>query len=206
MIIQRNVVDFSSNSLTSRNERSTNSMPSPSPSAWRAFQSGMQILQRYASSSPADIDAIAKSNLQLLHRSLSQNAQYVNEIENIMNDSSRNGLPALRCIYACQGFTADLLTLKTHTSLKLVAWPEHYTMYLLIVGSAQITANDINHRPAGHWWNYITSKGINQHLRNGTVIIPSINQPSRKITAFRKDCILLRVQMQLTTMSRKIAS
>ena len=199
-----NIVGFSSNTPVPRDSATSGAMSSLS--AWKAFQSGMQILRRYANHSPVDVDAIAKSNLQLLHRSLMQDAQYTNYIEDFKYDSTKSGRPRLRHLYASEGLIADVLALKINTPVNLITLPQRYTMYLLISGSVRLGANKINDYPGQHWWNHIVSRNSDNYLRSGAVIIFPTHETTNKITACGKDCLILRIQIPLLAMPCEIAS
>jgi len=175
-------------------------------SAWKAFQAGMQMLQRYASRSPVDIHAVAKSNLQLLHHSLSYDAQYSDNIEDIQREATKSGQPKLRRLYADQGFTADLLTLQDGETINLTTLPQCYAMYLLISGSAQLEIENERSNPMRHWWDRIGSNGSRNSLRSGAVVIRSYKQKSSQLAARGKNCLLLRVHTPAMEVSGKTAS
>lgn len=82
----------------------------PHHAAWSAFQAGMQILQHYAGRFPANPEAIAKANLQLLHQSLLNDPSYIQSLKKVRNRNT-NSLPNSYCIYETKGLRADLLTL-----------------------------------------------------------------------------------------------
>ena len=174
-------------------------------SAWKAFQSGMQILHRYANRSPIDIDTVAKSNLRLLHRSLLYNPHYVNYIENIKYDSTKSGLAVIRRIYTNEEIIADLIAVKKDSVMNLKTLPQHYTMYLFISGNAQLGTNIYRLHPLQHWWNFRPTKNGNHILRNRAVIICSPGQKNKQITS-NKDCMILRIQISLATSQHEIAS
>jgi len=183
------------------------SVAASSLSAWKAFQAGMQMLQRYANRSPIDIDTVAKSNLQLLHQSLSDDTHYINNIEHIWREGARSGQPTLRRLYADQGLTADLLALQDGTSINLAALPQHYTMYLLISGHARFDVENENSSPVRHWWDRIGSYSNKNCLRSGDVIIRSYKQENNRLIASGKNCLLLRVHTPTEeASSRKTAS
>lgn len=204
MAITPQIVDFSSNSHLPRENETPNVLSSLS--AWKAFQSGMQVLQRYANRSPVDIHTIAKSNIQLLHRSLSYNTQYIDNIENIRHESTESDLPTLRRLYSDQGLTADLLSLQDGASINLVARPQRYAMYLLISGSAQLGPDDESTRLAPRWWNRVVLNKRKNYLRNGAVVIRSNQQTDNCLTAKGKDCLILRVHTPAEEIFCKIAS
>lgn len=198
------IVDFSANSLVTPENETENIISSLS--VWKAFQSGMQILQRYANRSPVDIHAIAKSNLQVLHQSLSYDKQYARNIDSIRRDSAKNGLPILRRLYSDQGLNADLLSLQDGASMNLVALPQRYAMYLLVSGSAQLGTDNAGVASVQHWWNRIGSKNQKNYLRTGTVITCSTQQANTRLTARDKNCLLLRVHTPLVGVPCKMAS
>ncbi len=188
----QNIVDFSSNSRLAQNNGAVSTLSSIS--AWKAFQSGMHILQRYANRAPIDIQSIAKSNLRLLHRSLSYETEYAVLLENTRRESVKSGLTTLRRLYTNRGLIADLLALQKDTSINLVPSPQCCTMYLLVSGSAQIGLKSAARKLAHHWWARIVSNTDNKHLCNGDVVFCTENQASNRLTAAGKDCLLLRVQ------------
>lgn len=199
----QNFAAFSSNTLATLDKESENA--GASPSSWKAFEAGMQILHRFANRSLISIDAVAKSNLQTLHRALLYDAQYTKNLVSIRNENSKNGLPVLRRIYTSEGLIADLLAVKKGESINLVALPQRYTMYLLISGSAQLGTNNINTSTSQHWWNYLATKRNEDCLRKDTVIICPTGQPIQTLNTIGTNCYWLRIQIPLLTMSCKIA-
>ncbi len=204
MITTHKIANFPSTPLMAYNGE-TSIAPS-SLSAWKAFQAGMQMLQRYADRSPVDIPAIATSNLRLLHQSLSYDSQYSDNIEYIQREGTKGGQPILRRLYADQGLTADLLAFQEGTSIKLTTLPQRYTMYLLISGSAQLDAENKISNPVRHWWDRIGSNSNKNYLRSGEVIIRSYKQKNNRLTARGKNCLLLRIHTPTVEASRKMAS
>ncbi len=204
MITTHEIANFPSSPLKAHS--SETSIAPSSLSAWKAFQAGMQMLQRYADRSPVDIPAVAKSNLQLLHQSLSYDSQYSDNIEYIRHEGAKGRQPILRRLYADQELTADLLAFQEGTSINLTTLPQRYTMYLLISGSAQLDAENKISSPVRHWWDRIGSNSNKNYLRSGDVIIRSYKQKSSQLTARVKNCLLLRVHTPTVEASRKTAS
>ncbi|NOX91116.1 MAG: hypothetical protein GXP18_01295 [Gammaproteobacteria bacterium] len=198
------IADFSPDPLMAHSGEA--SVTLSSLSAWKEFQAGMQMLQQYASRAPVDIHAVAKSNLRLLHQSLSCNAQYSDNIEDIWREGAKSGRPTLRHLYANQGLTADLLTLQDGASINLTTQPQCYAMYLLISGNAQLDAENENNSPVRHWWNRIGSNGNKNSLRSGAVIIQSCKQENSQLVARGKNCLLLKIHGPTIEASRKTAS
>jgi len=179
--------------------------------AWKAFLAGMQVLQRYANRSTVSIQAVAESNLRLLHRSLRFNKDYRREVENLLHDTPADGLPVLRHLYTCQGLSADLLALQDGTSINLTSLPQSYAMYLLIAGNAQLeSANpeetSAKSRARQAWWQRIIFGGKSNILRNGDAIIRCIDQKPVRLTGFGKSCLLLRVRTPMVDTAYRIAS
>jgi len=191
MATAKNIVEYSPSSSRLRGDAASNAISSLA--AWKEFQAGMQILQRYAGRSPANIQHIAKSNLQLLHRSLSFDKLYRSNIENLQQQASKNSIPTQRRIYSGQGLTADLLTLQDGATINLKPLPEHYTMYLLIAGNARLGTKCNNTGLVQHWWNRIGAAGSKDQIRNGTAVICSSYKSKKKMTACGKDCVVLKV-------------
>jgi len=204
MITTHKIAGFSPSSLITHSDET--SVASSSLSAWKAFQAGMQMLQRYADRSPIDISAIAKSNLQLLHQSLSYDSQYSDNIEHIRREGTEKGQPMLRRLYADQGLTADLLTFQEGSSINLTTLPQRYTMHLLISGSAQLDTENKTSSPVQYWWERISPNSNKNYLRSGDVITHSYNQKNGRLIAHRKNCLLLRVHTPTEEASRKTAS
>lgn len=195
MAITRKITAFIPRPLMAHN--SEMSMALSSLSAWKAFQAGMHILQRYAHHSPADIHAIATSNLRLLHQSLSCEAQYNNSIENIRYEGSKTGLPGSRRLYTDRRLIADVLTLQDGTSINLTTLPHCYAMYLLISGSAQLDTKNETGQSAQHWWERLGVNGHKRCLRNGAVIIRSGKQETDRLVTCGKNCLLLRINIPI---------
>lgn len=203
-IIEDNVTNFPPSSPIAHNgERS--SAPS-SLSAWKAFQAGMQMLQRYADRSPVDIPTVAKSNLQLLHQSLSNDSQYIDKIEYMRHEGAKSDQAILQHLYADQGLTADLLAFQGGTLINLATLPQCYTMYLLISGRAQFDAENKPRNPVRHWWDRIGSNNHKNYLKSGDAIIRSYKQKNDRLIAFGGNCLLLRVHIPTVDASRKTAS
>jgi len=203
MIMTHKIAGFPPSPLIAHS--SETSVTLTSHSAWKAFQSGMQMLQRYAGRSPVDMRAVTKSNLQLLHQSLSSDSQYSDNIEHIRREGAKSGQPMLRRLYADQGFAADLLTLQKGTSINLATLPQCSTMHLLISGSAQLDAESETNKPVRHWWGRIGSNANKSYLRNGAVIIRSYKQKNSRLMARGKNCLLLRIHVPTMETSRKTA-
>jgi len=149
---------------------------------------------------------VTKSNLRLLHQSLSCDAQYSNNIEDIQREGAKSGQPGSRRLYADQGFTADLLTLQDGTSINLTTLPQCYAMYLLISGSAQLDTENENRSPVQHWWDRIGLNGNKNCLRNGAVVIRSYDQKNNRLMARGKNCLLLKIHAPVIEADRKVAS
>jgi len=207
MATAHNIVDYSANP----NPRVSCDVEIPdaisSLAAWKEFYAGMQILQRYAGRSSADVHLIAKSNLQLLHRSLSYDSLYRNSIESILREGDQSSPPTSRRLYSNQGLTADLLPLQDGASIKLMTLPQHYTMYLLISGNAQLHATSENDNPVvQHWWKRLGAAGNKNHLRNGAAIICAQNKGVGQLTANGKNCLVLKINAPAAVTACKIAS
>lgn len=165
--------------------------------AWQAFSAGLQILQRFSSRSMVNVHEIAKSNLQLLHRTLSYDAIYSEHIKSIQREADRNSLPALQRLHTEHGLTADLLVVQNGESINLTARPQCYAMYLLISGSAQLDTVAGNNHTAKHWWNRISTGGNRNSLRSGAVITPVDKQQKGRISAKGKNCLLLKINTSM---------
>jgi hypothetical protein len=199
---RREIAGFSTNLplANSGGTQTTNILPS---TTWEAFRAGMQILQRYSVHSPLDFHTVAKSNLLLLHRSLSNNTQYNNKIENMLQQASKSGLPTTSRMYTDKALTADLLILQEGMSINLSASPAHSTMYLLISGRACYDMKNDEDRSAQHWWKRINSDNHKKKLRSGAVVISSHKQKIGKLKARGKKCVLLKVHTPMHTSVHK---
>lgn len=201
----REIAGFSSNSLPGNGNgaQTLNVLPS----TWEAFRAGMQILHRYSSHSPLGFHAVAKSNLLLLHRTLSCDVQYNNNIENLQREARKSGLPTISRLYTNKELTADLLIIQDGVRINLSALPHCNTMYLLISGSAYYNnaANDED-SSTRHWWERISSDGHKKKLRSGAVIISSCKHKTNQITARGKKCVLLKVHTPAIEIPWRIAS
>jgi hypothetical protein len=204
MAISQRIVGFSPSSRIACAAETTGKLAALS--AWSAFRSGMQILQRYANRSPIDIHTIAKSNMQLLHRSLSYDAEYINNIEIIKYQGKRSDLPTIRRLHAEQELSADVMAFQEGVSINLIALPQRYTMYLLISGTAQLSMKNTRARSEQHWWNRIGINGDKNYLRKGAVVICPDRQKNKQLTALGKDCIVLRVHIPTLETPAQIAS
>ena len=165
----------------------------PASATWQAFQAGMEVLQRFANHAAIDVDAISRSNLQLLHRTLSRDAAYHTQIEQLQSEAKTSSLPIIRRLYTDQSMIADLVLVQAGSQINLPALPQTGTMYLLISGSAELVSYEKSQEIAQHWWQKFGIGNANNTLRNGAVIIPSTNKPPEKLRSATKQCLLLRV-------------
>ena len=208
MSISQRIVGFSPKSQTSYSGESQNTLTSLS--AWSAFRSGMQILQRYANRSPVNVHSIAKSNMQLLHRALSYDTGYSRSIDSIRNEDANSDLPTIRRLYSDQGLTADALVFRGGSSMNLIALPQRYSMYLVISGTAQLTSKNkqphLQQHSQQYWWKRIGSSGNNNYLRSGSVVICSDVRQNSLLTAQGKNCVVLSVHIPIQETLNKIAS
>ncbi len=164
--------------------------------AWGAFQAGMQILQKYAERSAANSETIAKSNLQLLHRALLRDPEYSQTLQKALEKKTSNSLPTSHCVFVSQELRADFLTLQSGTFIQLKPHQERLSMYLAITGKPLLQSADRPAPTTQHWWNrYGQIEGV-KALKNGDAIFVSNYWATEKrITAEKKECILLRIQL-----------
>jgi hypothetical protein len=168
----------------------------PQHSAWREFQAGMQILQNFSGRSPANSETIAKANLRLLHRSLLSDPRYVQSLKNARNKKTPNSVPISRCIFHNNGLRADLITLKSGTTIQLNPQQNICAMYLSIIGKPSIQSSDSRPPLNKHWWNryYHANQGVS--LKNGDSLFVSPKKTTKnRLTAEKNECILLRIQL-----------
>ena len=164
--------------------------------AWGAFQTGMQFLQQYAGRSPGNSENIAISNLQLLHRSLLKDPSYAQSLKKASNKIAKNSFSSSHCLYAGKGLCADLLTLKSGTSIQLKCNQDNYAMYLSISGKPSIKSVDYKALISKYWWNRYRQPSHGKLLKNGDVILISPQTQTKKLLAAEKSgCIILRVQL-----------
>lgn len=164
--------------------------------AWGAFQAGMQVLRSYAGRSPANPEAIAKANLQLLHRSLLRDPSYTQSIKTASGNYSSNHLPKSLCIFNNKTLRADLLTLQSGTTIQLKPHQDSCAMYLSITGKPSIESADTVHVPNKHWWDRYRHQNHEQSLKNeDSIIVSSMKTKKRLLTAKKKECVLLRIQL-----------
>lgn len=193
--------DFSSKSF---NIRDTQTVPpvsrrrnieKPQHAIWGAFQAGMQALQHYAGRSSANSESIAKANLQLLHRSLLTDPSYTQSLAKAHNKNANN-LPRSSCVFENSGLRADLLTLRSGTSIQLKSHQDRCAMYLSITGKPSIQSPNNVVTLNKHWWTRYRQGKHGKLLKDGeaVVVLPD-GKIKRFITAETKECILLRVQL-----------
>lgn len=193
--------DFSSKSFTIGDTLTMDpvshrrNMEKPQHAVWAAFQAGMQALQHYAERSPANPESIAKSNLQLLHRSLLTDPSYTQSLAKAHNKNANN-LPRSSCVYENSGLRADLLTLKSGTTIQLKSRQDRCAMYLSITGKPSIQSPNNVVTLNKHWWTRYRQEKHGKLLKDGeAVVVLPYGEIKRFITAKTKECILLRVQL-----------
>ena len=164
--------------------------------AWGAFQAGMQVLQNYAGRSPANLETIAKSNLQLLHRSLLNDSNYAQSVKKARNTIFSDSRPSSHCVYNNRTLRADLLTLQPGTTIQLRSQHDSCAMYLSISGKPSIQSADMTQPLIKHWWDRYRQQNQKESLKNQqTLIISSQHKNKTLLTAEKKECILLRIQL-----------
>lgn len=194
------LAEYSSNSFKVRGTRAPDAashqrnLGKSQHAVWGAFQAGMQVLQNYAGRSQANPERIAKANLQLLHQSLLKDPNYSRSLKNASNTGT-NSLPSSHCVFENKGLRADLLTLKSGTTIQLKPHQDRYAMYLAITGKPSIQSPDNIISLSKHWWERYRQESHGKLLKNGDAIIMSSNGKAKKLlTAEKKECVLLRVQ------------
>ena len=194
--------DFSFNSIQAHGTQNTAkainhiNLRNPHHAAWGAFQAGMRFLQQYAGRSPDNSETIAKSNLQLLHRSLLKDPSYTQSLKDARKRISGSNLPNSCCIFNDTDLRADLLSLNTGTTIQLKAPQDSCAMYLSITGKPSIQSPDLSLPSDKHWWQRYLREDHGESLKNGeAVIISSRGRIKRLLTAEKKECILLRIQL-----------
>lgn len=193
--------EFSSKSIAPRDDREIfyttylEVQETARPAAWGAFQAGMHVLQKYAGRSPANPEAIAKANLQLLHRSLLKDPSYAQALQKVYDGAATHDLPTSHCIFANQNLRADFLTLKSGNAIQLKPYLKRCSMYLSIAGKPSIqTTNDAPENKK-RWWKQRVDSQQPQSLKNGDAVIILKGWNSEKqLVAKEQECILLRIQ------------
>ena len=164
--------------------------------AWGAFRAGMQFLQKYAGRSPGNSENIAVSNLQLLHRSLLKDPSYAQSLKKASFRIANSSLPSSHCIFNEKDLRADLLTLKSGTTIRLTSHQDSYAMYLSITGKPSIQSPGNTHVLSKHWWNRHRQSNHGESLKNGdAVLVPPQRKTNKLLTAEKNECILLRIQI-----------
>ncbi|MDT8384632.1 MAG: hypothetical protein RRB22_09465 [Gammaproteobacteria bacterium] len=168
----------------------------PDHATWRAFQAGMQALQNYAQRSAANPRAIAKANLQLLHRSLLRDPAYIQSLKNASNSMGGYRLPASYCIFEDNHLRAELINLQSGTTIQLKSQPGSYAIYLSIRGNPSLYRPDSTTSARNHWWDRYRQTKHEEFLKNeAAVFISSLQKSTEMLTATTKECILLRIQI-----------
>ena len=168
----------------------------PHHAAWGAFQAGMQFLQKYAGRSPGNSENIAISNLQLLHRSLLKDPSYAQSLKKASFRIANSSLPSSHCIFNEKDLRADLLTLKSGTTIRLTSHQDGYAMYLSITGKPSIQSPDSTRVLSKHWWNRYRQPIHGESLKSGdAVLISPQGKTNKLLTAEKNECILLRIQI-----------
>jgi len=193
---------ISSNSGTSKNNRFANPAKSlgiselPRHAAWGAFQAGMRFLQKYSGRSTANSGTIAKSNLQLLHRTLLKDPSYSQTLQKVIEKGASNKFPASHCVFVSQELRADLITIQSGTSIQLNPRQAEISMYLSISGKPLIQSDEQPLRTSKNWWNRSCQTGDTEVLKNGDAVLVSSDwNKDKRIIAEKKGCVLLHIQL-----------
>lgn len=202
MIYDSRFAEISSNSVslsdirTSSQVKYLGNQETSLPAVWGAFQAGMHVLQQYAGRSPANPETIAKANLQLLHRSLLKDPDYVQALQKVFEGAATYGLPTSHCIFTNQSLRADFLTLKSGSSIQLKPHLKRFSMYLSISGRPLLQT--VNHSPLNtkSWWNRYTQSEHSQSLKNGeAIVISEAWKGEKRLVAEENECIFLRIRL-----------
>ena len=193
--------DFSSNSVNLADVQTVNPV-SPRRGigrsqhvVWGAFQAGMQALQYYAGRSPANPESIAKANLQLLHHSLLEDPSYTQSLK-MAHSKNGNNLPSSNCIFENNGLRADLFTLKPGNTIQLKSHQGRYAMYLSITGKPSVQSPNNVVALKKYWWGRYRQEQPRKLLKNGDAVVAATSGGiKRSLTAEKKECILLRVEL-----------
>ena len=195
------LAEFSSKSIAPRDDREIfnakylEAQETARPAAWGAFQAGMYVLQKYAGRSPANPEAIAKANLQLLHRSLLKDPSYAQALKKVCDGTATHDLPTSHCIFANQNLRADFLTLKSGNAIRLKPYLKKCSMYLSIAGKSLIQSTNDAPENKKSWWKPRADSHHLQSLKNGdaVIILRGWNE-EKQLVAKEQECILLRIQ------------
>jgi len=168
----------------------------PHHEAWGAFQAGMQFLQKYAGRSPGNSENIAISNLRLLHQSLLKDPNYTQSLKKASERIASNCLPSSQCIFNDKGLRADLLTLKSGTTIQLTSHQNSCAMYLSITGKPSINLHDNTQSENKDWWDRYRWPNHEQSINNGDAVLISPQKQTKKLlTAKKNKYVLLRIQL-----------
>lgn len=201
------------NTLTAkRNTTNCPELPGTNTSAameklavWKEFRAGMDIMHRYAKHSRANSDDIAKSNLQLLHRSLLSDPLYRRSIEKASCDADRHGLPTLQKLLATQEIRAELVSVCKGCSIPLTPCDNGLAMFLAVSGTARVNRRDAqptsgsdekNHKRG--WWSKSHPAQMGKPCKTGDVVLVSPGQTGAdRIEAVNQNCVFLSVTLPL---------
>jgi len=167
-----------------------------SHAVWKEFQAGMYVLRKYACHSSANSTAIAKSNLQLLHRTLLKDPDYSQRLQAASSKGAKSSLPTSHCVFANHELRADILTLQSGTAIQLNAHDERFAMYLSITGKSLIQPEKAPLPITRKWWERPRLPQGVESLKNGdAVVVNHKGNRNKQIIADKSDCILLRIQL-----------
>jgi hypothetical protein len=107
--------------------------------AWKAFSSGMYMLQKYATRSCVDINSTAAANLRLLHKTLYKDKTYKAAILR----AAAGALPMTHWLVESSDVQARFISLGNTTPVTISARGNELVMFLLISGKIECQHDDI---------------------------------------------------------------
>lgn len=173
--------------------------------AMRDFWTGMHFLHRYAGRSHADIEAIGRNNLRLLHNSLLVDTHYRAILAEAGRDTSQHGLPVPRKLFSSVEINAEIVTMQEDSSLCLATQANQ--LCLLMVLSGRATLDGIKKRPPTislkmHRWLTRKNPRSPQILKSQDVVWEKTSSSEPQVlTAASNACVLLRVRLPLSSLS-----
>lgn len=170
--------------------------------AWKAFSSGMYMLQKYATRSCIDINSTAAANLKLLHKTLCKDKSYKTAFLQAADKDQTGAMPTTHWLVESPDVQARFISLGNATSVTFSARENELVMFLLISGKIECQHDDIvaQGRPL-----HMTTLGDHKQRESegskktykvgDTFINQFMGSSSHRITTLERHSVLLDIRL-----------
>lgn len=111
--------------------------------AWKAFSSGMYMLQKYATRSCIDINSTAAANLRLLHKTLCKDKTYKAAFLRAADKDKTDAMPMTHWLVESPDVQARFISLGNATPVTFSTRENELVMFLLISGKIECQHDDV---------------------------------------------------------------